>query len=260
MQKNKPGIDGRSETKRFSTITFDDYGNRALDDTLSENEKLGFPEQFRQGFDDTLWDDIVAKLPALTLRNKVILDIGCGCGSIPKKLISNAIANAQSLVLNDHANMLKLLPDQQHFTSVAGRFPDVLQTIATAHPEGFDCIVSYSVLHMVAYERNPFIFVDSALDLLKPGGRLLLGDIPNFSKLRRFLNSADGRAYHKNYMKTEADPVVDAFAYDRERLDDGFIMGLLTHIRISGFDAYLLPQDSRLPMATRREDLLVMRP
>jgi hypothetical protein len=124
---------------------------------------------------------------------------------------------------------------------------------------GFDVILAYSVLHYVVVDANPFAFVDAAMARLNPGGRLLVGDVPNFSKLRRFLSSSAGVAFHKAYMRTDGPPDVPAFAVATDRIDDGMMMGLVMRARIAGYDAYLLPQPPSLPLANRREDLLIVR-
>jgi hypothetical protein len=95
---------------------------------------------------------------------------------------------------------------------------------------------------------------------LNPGGRILVGDVPNFSKLRRFLSSSAGGAYHRVYMRTDASPEVAPFAVATDRIDDSLLVGLMMRARIAGFDAYLLPQPPNLAFANRREDLLIERP
>ena len=43
-------------------------------------------------------------------------------------------------------------------------------------------------------------------------------------------------------------------------IDDAVVFALLQRSRLAGFDAYVVPQDSALPMANRREDILIIRP
>jgi 2-polyprenyl-3-methyl-5-hydroxy-6-metoxy-1,4-benzoquinol methylase len=253
-------VNGAVETARFKNISFDDYGLRAVDSTLSNNEKIGFPDAFRDGHSETIWNDLLQKLPALSRRGTRVLDIGCGCGDLPQALIQHALVYDQQLTMNDHPNMLAQLQHVEHVRLAGGQFPGVLKTHPDLAASKFDVIICYSVLQVAAAEMNPFLFADSAVELLAAGGQLIFGDIPNFSKLRRFLSSEAGRAFHKSYMQTDSDPDVKAFAMDKTRLDDGLILGLLTHFRMSGFDAYVLPQPLSLPLSTRREDILVNAP
>jgi hypothetical protein len=43
------------------------------------------------------------------------------------------------------------------------------------------------------------------------------------------------------------------------QIDDGVILGLVARMRAAGLHAFVLPQGPDLPMATRREDILIMR-
>ena len=67
-----------------------------------------------------------------------------------------------------------------------------------ARPEGdlfhraVDVILSYSVLHYVFVQQPLYEFLDTSLGLLADGGQMLLGDIPNVSKRKRFFSSAAG--------------------------------------------------------------------
>ncbi len=44
------------------------------------------------------------------------------------------------------------------------------------------------------------------------------------------------------------------------KLDDAVVLGILARCRAAGFDAYVVPQAPDLPMANRREDILIHRP
>lgn len=237
---------------------FDAFRDLALDPNLSEAEKLGAANGHREGFDDAIWSAILALLPALGTPNSSILDIGPGCGEMARRMIALAEANDHHLTMIDHAEMLDQLPVSAAVTRIAGRFPDDMPEPASAG--GFDVIIAYSVLHYVIVDTNPFAFVDAAMAWLKPGGRLLIGDVPNFSRLRRFLASEAGAAYHRAYMRTEDAPDVPPFAVAADRIDDGVMLGLVIRARSAGYDAFLLPQPADLPFANRREDLLIERP
>jgi hypothetical protein len=171
-------------------------------------------------------------------------------------------AAGQHLVLVDSPEMLALLPDASHVTKIPGRFPqECAAALAGAlPPAGADVVITYGVLQSVYFEANPFAFVDAVAALLAPGGAALVGDVANLSKLRRFLSSAAGRAFHRSYMRSDNDPQVAAFDSDPTRLDDGVLVGLMLRMRGAGYDAYLLPQPASLPVSNRREDLLILRP
>jgi SAM-dependent methyltransferase len=248
---------GSRDTARFQKLAFEDFRALARDPTLSEIEKMGGALTHREGFDEAIWTSMQALLPRLCEPGARVLDIGCGCGEVARKLIAQAEALGHRLTLMDHQEMLDLLAVPEAVTGIAGRFPDDMPTGETG---GFDVIIAYSVLHYVVVDANPFAFLDAALERLNPGGRLLIGDVPNVSKLRRFLSSAAGADYHRAYMRTDEAPQVPPFALATDRIDDGLLLGLILRARLAGFDAYLLPQPPDLAFANRREDLLIERP
>ena len=47
---------------------------------------------------------------------------------------------------------------------------------------------------------------------------------------------------------------------DTGKIDDAVVFEILERARESGFDAYVAPQPDELPMANRREDILIVRP
>jgi hypothetical protein len=116
------------------------------------------------------------------------------------------------------------------------------------------------VLHYVFVDVGFFRFLDVSLSLLAPGGQMLIGDIPNISKRKRFFSSETGVSFHKDYMKTDEAPVVEFNQIEHDQIDDAVVMSIIQRARLQGFDAYLLPQDQALPMANRREDILIIRP
>src|SRR5262249_59948941 len=78
----------------------------------------------------------------------------------------------------------------------AARFPDC-EALFAQYDGRINAIICYSVLHYVFEEGNVFDFLDRSLQLLAPGGAMLLGDIPNASKRKRFFASARGAAFPK---------------------------------------------------------------
>jgi hypothetical protein len=61
-------------------------------------------------------------------------------------------------------------------------------------------------------------------------------------------------------MQTTDDPIVEFNRLDPGAIDDASLLGLMSRGRAMGFDTYLMPQPEGLPLANRREDLLVVRP
>ncbi|MEL6524812.1 MAG: SAM-dependent methyltransferase [Chloroflexota bacterium] len=247
----------KKNLNRFAKLDFEGFRALASDESLSKYEKIGFPDSYREGYEEAIFQDILKKVPTLNAENKVILDIGPGCSELPHMLIEHCRQQSHQLVLIDSEEMLKQLPDANFITKVSGYYPnDVLETI-TAYQGKVDAVIVYSVLHYIFEEGNIYDFLDQSLSFLNNGGHMLIGDIPNISKRKRFFSSETGIAFHKDFMKTDEPPVVSYDQVEFTKIDDGVLFGLMLRARTQGFDSYLLPQPDSLPMANRREDLLI---
>ncbi len=254
MDTEKPNI-----YQRLQRVTFEDFKEMAKDNTLSIHEKIGFPDSYRQEYTKEILVDILLKVPALFAENKTILDLGCGCDELATAIIHYCGERHHKLLLVDSQEMLSLLPDYEFLEKVAGKFPDN-EAFISSYQEAIDGIIVYSVLQHVVLEDNLFSFIDKALELLKPGAVLLLGDIPNISKRKRFFSSPKGIKTHQNFTATSEVPEVDFFHVEYEKIDDSILFAILQRYRSYGFETYLVPQSPSLPMATRREDILIMKP
>ena len=243
----------------YDDMSFEEFRRMASDESLSKYEKIGFPDSYRSGHEDAIFLDIRRKLTNLDLAGRNVLDIGPGCSDLPLKLIDLCSSQRHTLHLIDSAEMLDHLPEKAFITKVPSLFPQCEKFIDEFR-DRFDVILAYSVLHYVLVDVAFFRFVDTALSLLSPGGQLLIGDIPNVSKRKRFFSSPAGIDFHKAFMKTDQPPEVSFNCIENDQIDDSIIFAILQRARAAGFDAYILPQDPDLPLANRREDILITRP
>ena len=246
------------EDKRFADLKFADFRRMALDRSLSRHEKVGFPNSYREGKEQAIFDDIVSKLNLLNARDKSVMEIGPGCSVLPTMLIDICRRHGHSLTFIDSEEMLSHLPDAPFIRKIAGYYPHC-EELNDLHGK-IDVILAYSVLHYVFVESNVWEFLDQSLTLLAPGGKMLMGDLPNISQRKRFFSSPTGITFHQEFMKTEEPLEVDFNKIERGQIDDAVILSLLMRARNQGFDAYVLPQRDDLPMANRREDILIRRP
>lgn len=245
---------------RFRDVTYETFRSLAADGSLSPQEKIGFPDAYRDGLDDVILADIRAKVPALDRAGALVVDIGIGCGSLALALIEHARAHALSLVAVDSREMLDVLPTHPGLRKEAGFYPRDLLALTEELRGKVDAIVCYSVFHYVFRETSATEFLDRALSMLAPGGVMLVGDIPNVSQRNRFFSSAAGVAYHQKFTQTDTQPTTQFNALDVGAIDDGILLGLVARYRHAGYDAYVVAQQPELPMANRREDLLFRRP
>lgn len=250
----------KSYIKRVDKLTFEQFKEFAKDTTLSSHEKIGFPDSYRSGYTDAIFNDIVSKLPAINQHNKKIADIGCGCDELAHLVMKRCEDNENDLYMLDSEEMLSLLQDSTNACKIVGKFPDELEDFIVQHRNMFDAVLVYSVLHYVTIEDSVFNFIDRAVELLAPGGRLLLGDLPNRTKRKRFFLSPEGIKTHQEYTgDPNAIPNVDLFEIEYGKLDDAIIFAIMQRYRNHGMETYLLPQADDLPMANRREDILIVK-
>lgn len=231
----------------------------AKDGRLSCYEKIGFPDSYRKGSEKNIFDDIVSKVHALRGKGKVIADIGPGCSELPHMLIDLCERNQSTLILCDSDEMLSHLPDRHFIEKHPGKFPDSIAAI-DRHIGKVDAVIVYSVMQHVFLDMNPFIFTDSAVSLLRDGGgELFLGDIPNITKRKRFFSSKAGIEMHKQFTGRDETPVVRFMELDEGKIDDAIVLSILQRYRNAGCESYVMPQGRHLPLATRREDILIVK-
>jgi hypothetical protein len=243
----------------YDVAGYEAFRLRAESPALTGNQRSGFPDSYRSGRSDDILDDITSKLAALGQRGSRILDIGCGCGELALRLIERTGGLGQALTLVDSPEMLNQLPSPPHVRKVVGPFPQCLDRADDALG-GFDAILVYSVAQYVFAEGNFFGFVDAALSLLGDEGALLIGDLPNAAMRARFLASPSGARHHEAHYAGSPRPDVVFNAPQPNQLDDAVILGLVARARAAGFQGFVVPQAPGLPMANRREDVLIRRP
>lgn len=251
--------DDKDKYARFAKLGFDDFRALAGDDSLTPNEKVGFPESYRAQKEGAILADLIAKLPALGEKNRTVIDIGPGCGDLARTFLAHCEAQGHELVLIDSGEMLAHLPDSENVKKLAAYYPQCPQLFED-YAGKVDAIVVYSVFQYVFAEGNAWDFVDRSLTLLAPGGRLLLGDIPNISRRKRFFASDTGVRFHQAFTQTNEVPEVVFNALEMGQIDDSVVLAIVARARLAGFDAYVMPQADDLPMANRREDILIIRP
>ncbi len=252
-----------ADSARLAGLDFDEFRRLATDERLSDHERVGFPDAYREGREAAILADIASKLPALDVgraqAGQVVVDIGCGCGPLASAIQRRALDAGQQMVLVDSVEMLDRNSDAGGVEKVAGQFPLVGERLA--HRRGAcAAVLAYSVLQYTLLAPGVFEFVDAACELLAPGGRLLLADVPNASMRKRFLTSEAGLRYHREHSGVAGPPQVEFNVPVRGEIDDAVVFAILGRARGAGLHAWLVPQAPELPMANRREDILIARP
>ena len=246
-------------SNKFLNLNFEDFKKLSKDDNLSIYEKIGFPDSYRKEKEVSIFNDIKSKATNLKLQNKLVLDIGPGCSNLPRMIIDECKRNSSKIFLIDSDEMLSHLPNDDHISKIGAYYPNC-DNFLRDNEGKIDLIICYSVFHYIYPDVAIEKFLESTLPLLASGGQLLIGDIPSYNKRKRFFSSEAGIKFHQNFMKTDEPMKISDDEIESKQIDDKILLSIISIVRKKGFDAYLLPQDSKLPMENRREDIFIVRP
>lgn len=244
----------------FQNLTFDKFRKLVQSPHLSRHEKVGFPNDYREGREAEIFAEVKSKLRSLDSADKTILEIGPGCSRLPMMLVEVCRGRGHELHFVDSLEMLAQLPEEEFIRKWPGRYPDDVGSLFAQLTGKVDTIIAYSVIQYVFAEGNLWDFLDHTLFLLSDGGEILLGDVPNVTMRKRFFSSAAGVRCHREYTGREELPDVRFNQIEPGQMDDSVVMSILSRVRAQGFHAWVVPQGDALPMANRREDILIRKP
>ena len=237
--------------------SFKNYGQRAklLDDFTIISGRYSI----QKNAEKLILLDIIKKLD-LNL-NDCCLDIGCGVGNflIPLSfIVKNITGIDHDLIMK---KLIKRFPILDNIKLIAGNFLDLQIN------EKFDKVIIYSVLHYLESEGEVLDFINKALSILNPGGKVLLGDIPNKSKRSRFLSSKEGKKFQLEWKKkisetqeeNDSTSILSKLPIDNDLVEfrDDFLLKILKDLKSKGYHASILSQPQELPFGFTREDILV---
>lgn len=243
----------------FSDLTYDKFKDLAKN-CSNDSQRVGFPEEYRTGNLTIILEDILSKLTNLKRKNMHVLEIGPGWSQLTQNILDHCTTNSHNVVFVDSPEMLSLVPSQPQLHKLHGKFPSEVIDDLQKMPK-FDVILAYSVVQYPFIEGSIHGFIESACELLNEGGQLLLGDIPNISMRKRFFASNNGQKHHQEYTGDPKSQMSISFnCLEKAHIDDGILIGIVTRLRMAGYHAFLMPQGENLPMANRREDLLIIKP
>lgn len=207
-------------------------------------------------------EDVISKLD-LSATDR-LLEIGCGAGN----LLIHLSAKVSSAAGIDHPKVIARLEKRFSDPSlklVGANFLDY----EPGPDERYEKILINSVLEALSDEAEAFQFIDKAAGMLTPGGRLLIGDIANVDKKKRFIETGFGQAFAQEWRDkvaaedggAEEEAAAKILLVDDKMLvqTDDFVLGLVRRYRRAGWEAYCLPQPSNLPFGHTREDVLIHR-
>ncbi|MDR2769740.1 MAG: methyltransferase domain-containing protein [Puniceicoccales bacterium] len=150
-------------------------------------------------------------------------------------IINKCRENAHTLGLLDSLKLLSLLPNDLFIIKVPGLYPENQNEVVKNFHSGVDVIICYSVLHHIYEDTNIYKFLDSCLKILKPEGEMLIGDIPNVSKRKRFFASDTGKAFHRKFTGSDGDPEVQFNVLEKDKIDDSVLHSIILRAQYAGF-------------------------
>jgi SAM-dependent methyltransferase len=209
--------------------------------------------------EEMIVEDVFKKISQKT--NQDILDLGCGCGPLASLVIERCALLKHSVTMMDQRAVIseleQLIQTSEKIKLINGIFPYDSTLLGS---QKFDSIILYGVMQ---YATDPINFVLSLIEFLRPGGHLLVGDIPNSDKKRRFLMTEHGMQIDKKYRLTfepnkDVIPRVEIVAPPID-FNDKFVSELLAQVRGMACESFLLPQAVGLPFCFTREDLLIVK-
>ena len=238
----------------MSDISFENYG--VLAERMADYTQVAGRYLCQRDDEKNILQDIIQKLE-LTPSDS-LLEIGCGTGNllIPLSFFVNSVTGI------DHPSCVAALKERyqtDNLSLIGNNFFECLDDDLGSYSR----ILVYSVLHYLG-EDEVKLFIDKAISLLHPGGKMLLGDIPNISKKQRFLSSKQGELFFEewnNKMMAIGDKdTLNVFLpkdANVAEFDDSKLLLILKEIRNAGYNAYILPQPVDLPFGHTREDILI---
>ncbi len=187
-----------------------------------------------------------------------LLDIGCGAGNLLIPL-SFFIRSTTGI---DHPNLLtqiknRLPKDTDTITLLPGEF------LTTEVPGTFSRILIYGVIHNLRDEEEVLRFIRKAAILLRPGGKMLIGDIPNIDIKARFLSSERGKKFIVQWQEQvererKVNPEVNLpfTTTPLVTIGDAFADKMIAALEESHLRAKRFPQPETLAFGFTREDIL----
>ena len=243
----------------FSELSYEKFRKLAQKEDISDSNKVGFPDSYREGKEELILKDMLSKVNLLEKQNQNILEIGPGCSDLPKKLIAILLAKQSEITIIDSEEMLRFLPNKKGIIKKFGTFPNQFNDFISKKKSFFNVIILYSVLQYIHNEQNIWEFLDASLSMLSDNGILFLGDIPNKSMKERFLSSKDGNLFKERFSQNNYAEVKNKKDLSKE-IDDELVIKILLKSRMLGFHAWVVPQNEELTFSNRREDIIIKKP
>ncbi|MBD1162859.1 methyltransferase domain-containing protein [Pelagibacterales bacterium SAG-MED12] len=186
--------------------------------------------------------------------NDNLIDIGCGAGPVCDYIVKYAKKNKINLTLNDIPEVIKFLKKKYKKNKNIKYLPGEFQKQKIK--KKFNKVLCYSVIQST---NNPKIFFNKILNIVNNQSLILIGDIPNTSKKKRFLTSKFGQKFEEKRIKKKINNINNYLKKNKQNnlINDELIKEFLIKSKKKGFNFFIFRQNNKLPFSYTREDILI---
>lgn len=191
-------------------------------------------------------------------KNDKLIDIGCGSGSITMH-ISKKVNTVTAVDFPKILDALKARSTKKKIKNInyiSGNFLNL------KIQKKFNKILVYSVIHYMRDLNQLKILIRKMLKITLPNGKILLGEVPNISKKKRFLNSKIGKKIDQSF-KVDVERLNKKYPKSMNlnnkfiSIDDKDLSSIIFYCNKLGADAYILPIENGLPFCNTRVNILI---
>ena len=245
----------------MGTVEFFDQLARSTDSYLNTARMVSL----RPGVFKLTMADIDRKITLQ--KTDSVLDLGGGCGQLTELL---AVRCGSVVLCDGAASVLETAQRQlQTHSNVSYVQADITKLPLPFGDSQFDTVICYSVVHYLQSMAQFAALLDELLRIVKPGGKILVGDMPLVDRYQKNLAEREKNKVRKILLNLRYRMKRGAtqFLYKRKGLDPSQVSGMrydrqavLEVLNQKGLEKFeFIEQDRRLPSADSREDLLIVK-
>lgn len=237
------------------TIYYDKYRKFAKQITKSNLNLLSGRYKFVIQKYKYIYKDILEKLSIN--KSDDIFDIGTGDG----RIIEYLSTKCKSATTIDSEEIINKITKKKKIKYLKGNIHEKGKKIK----KRFDKILVYSVVQYFHNLDEVIIFINLCLKLLKNSGMILIGDIPNDDMKLRYQNTKNYQKQRRIFDKKKENNMSNLeknFFLTKNQIktvkfSDKKLFFLLKKFNNINCEAYILPQNKKLPYSVKRVDLLI---
>ncbi len=237
------------------TIYYDKYRKFAKQITKSNLNLLSGRYKFVIQKYKYIYKDILEKLSIN--KSDDIFDIGTGDG----RIIEYLSTKCKSATTIDSEEIINKVTKKKKIKYLKGNIHQKGKKIK----KRFDKILVYSVVQYFHNLDEVIIFINLCLKLLKNSGMVLIGDIPNDDMKLRYQNTKNYQKQRRIFDKKKENNMSNLeknFFLTKNQIktvkfSDKKLFFLLKKFNNINCEAYILPQNKKLPYSVKRVDLLI---